>query len=269
MLHIELKTMWLCGYPEGQRSYQTLITKLLTVIDGSMLETLISQVLPRKHPDTRMVPYTAEGYDLLREYGEEILADRELVKSYRKGDPLANKQGENQKNQGGNQRQAPEPMDTSAVSKPQGGQGGKGGPKKNNQGGQQKQGAAAKNNPANQVRLNQDEIEERMKNGACFKCNEVGHMARNCPKKKPQRPGGRRVNNVEIPDANEETGENVREYTDGNEQPENINAYSGAAIANAVAGYNAWHNVPNTPRNPAMGNSTGQSLGPRGSGHRC
>ena len=289
MLHIELKTMWLCGYPEGQRSYQVLITKLLTIIDETMLEELISRVLPFKHPETRMVPYTAEGYDLLREYGEEILADRELVKSYRKGDPLANKTGGQQKggHQGGGQRQAHEPMDTSIVLHPKGGQGGKnnknppGGqnPKRQGQQGQQSQnkgqqgqnkpGAGA--NPSGPNGLSQDEIQERMKNGTCFKCNQVGHISRNCPKKKPQGQGGRRVNNVEIPDATEETGESVREYSDGNDESgyESANAYSGAAITNAIAGYNAWHNVPTVPRHPAMGNTTGRSLGPQGSGHRC
>ena len=263
MLHIELKTMWLCAYPEGQRVYQTLISKLLQVIDQDMLETLLSQVFPLKHPETRMVPYTSEGYDLLRVYGEEILATRELVKSYRKGQPP--KQGDNPGgkpggNPGGGGGHAPEPMDTSTVVPPKGGKGGS--PKKKNQG-QKGQNAGA--NQGGQG-LNQEEMEKRFKNGECFNCGQQGHLSRQCPKKKPQGPRGPRVNNIEPPEAADETGEEVREYGDDNNEAAGGNAYSGAAVVNAIAGYNAWHNLP---RNSAAGNSTGQSLGPQGSGRRC
>ena len=109
-------------------------------------------------------------------------------------------------------------------------------------------------------------MEKRFKNGECFNCGQQGHLSRQCPKKKPQGQRGPRVNNIELADAAEETGDEVREYGDDNDEAAGANAYSGAAVVNAIAGYNAWHNLP---RNSAAGNSTGQSLGPQGSGRRC
>ena len=74
------------------------------------------------------------------------------------------------------------------------------------------------------------------------------------------------MNNIVLIDTAEETGDEVREYGDENDDAAGANAYSGAAFFNAIARYNAWHNLP---RNAAVGNSTGQSLGPQGSGCRC
>ena len=150
-------------------------------------------------------------------------------------------------------------MDTSAVVPPKGGKGGS--PKKKNQG-QKGQNAGA--NQGGQG-LSQEEMEKRFKNGECFNCGQQGHLSRQCPKKKPQGRGPR-VNNIEPPEAADENGEEVREYGDDNDEAAGGNAYSGAAVVNAIAGYNAWHSLP---RNSAVGNSTGQSLGPQGSGRRC
>ena len=107
---------------------------------------------------------------------------------------------------------------------------------------------------------------------ACFKCADLGHISRNCPKRNPPGQGGNRrpqVNNIELTDATAESGEAVREYSDSHGESETSNAYSGAAVTKAIAGYNAWHNVPTTPRAPARGNTSGQSLGPQGSGRKC
>ena len=232
----------------------------------------------------------------MREYCEEIIASRELIKSYSKGDPAPARQ---------TPRQPPvERMDTSTVTQPQGGRGNK----TKKQDGQRQGGAGntgQRNNPQNPnaqhgatggtQQLSQEEMQTRRDNNACFFCGEAGHMARYCPKKRQPAGGrgGRRgghVNNVELHEAPPEEGETAREYTDRHSTQashdsfsdssmnpsDHNNGGSGSAV-NSVSSntWNSmpdpWYNVPDVP-NPQprnvrpRGNSQGQPQGPRGAG---
>ena len=227
---LRLKIMWECAFQPHNRAWTTLHHKYLKVIPNWLSTYLINNYF-----SFRGTPSEDEaGFEQLVNWAEEIICNQKLAATYKNDRRPENNQGQNTR--GGGQRNG-EKTNNGMSNISSGGDSNKRkdsrtSAKYDNKEGWKSTRYERAEKTASAFKHNEQTMKKLMDAGACFRCRQPGHLARNCPDSNTETRG---MNNLE--GASEDEGDAAGEYESSPGESD------GATMSRLAANATSWFNL--------------------------